>query len=232
MNEDTREKLEADACTFIARAWEDGRTFERRDSNTRCEDVAWSSDELIDLLDRQAAITEREGREEWHKAASGEIYQAKQEADELRAKYNDLLERRTKVECDCDCCKWQEERDERKEMRCEMQKDLTVILPRTDIDPITTVEKGENSIEIKIGYTQATFDELLRKANTALDAALMDRIAKQHGYMKRETCIMSALKRYCGDDPSYRCSNCGHENYEIYKPSFCPNCGAKVVSYD
>jgi hypothetical protein len=90
VSEDTREKLEADACTFVARAWEAGRTYERRDSNTRCEDVAWSSDELIDLLDRQAAITEREGREAWHKAASGEIYQANQRAEQILAEYDKL----------------------------------------------------------------------------------------------------------------------------------------------
>ena len=57
---DSREELEVDACEFVARAWEAGRNFENRDLNTRSKDVAWSSDELLALLDRQAAITRAE----------------------------------------------------------------------------------------------------------------------------------------------------------------------------
>ena len=78
-NADTREKLEADACVFVARAWEAGRTFERRDLNTRSEDVVWSSNELIDLLDRQAAITEAEQREWW----GGVVAESQAKVDEL-----------------------------------------------------------------------------------------------------------------------------------------------------
>lgn len=44
------------------------------------------------------------------------------ERDELREKYNDLLERRTNVECDCDCCKWQEERDELRRQVSELRE--------------------------------------------------------------------------------------------------------------
>lgn len=69
-----------------------------------------------------------------------------------------------------------------------MSKDFTVIAPRTVVDPITTIEKGENHIEIKMGYTQAIIDELTRKANAALDEAVMDRLAKQHGYVSVVRC--------------------------------------------
>ena len=71
-DEDSREKLEAD-IRKKQREW--SQSPYSLDTNT---------DEVLGWLDRQAAITEREGREAWHKAASGEIYQAKQEADELR----------------------------------------------------------------------------------------------------------------------------------------------------
>ena len=78
---DSREKLESDACEFVGKAWVAGTNYEGNHHG----DVGWRKDELFALLDRQAAITEREGREEWQKAASGEIFQAKQEADELRS---------------------------------------------------------------------------------------------------------------------------------------------------
>ena len=100
-NADTREKLEADACTFVARAWEAGRNFEHRDLNTRSEDVTWSSDELIDLLDRQAAITERELCRQcsWPSLAAMPDKEAYDRIGELQSKV-DVLEIENSELCD------------------------------------------------------------------------------------------------------------------------------------
>lgn len=96
---DSREKLEADACQFVARAWEAGRNFERRDLNTRSKDVAWSSDELIALLDRQAAITERECRKpNWDYCETCEALEELQdENDGLKARVESLRAKLSKM---------------------------------------------------------------------------------------------------------------------------------------
>ena len=130
------------------------------------------TDGIWKLLDRQAAITDREGREAWHKAASGEIYQAKREADELREKYNDLLERRTKVDCNCDCCNWQKERDELRERVAGLEAELAA---REDY-PNGFVQHSE--LFERLGDAERERDELrrqvseLRELNDSLHARI------------------------------------------------------------
>lgn len=40
---------------------------------------------------------------------------------------------------------------------------------------------------------------------------------------------MIKLMRYDGMDPHYKCSLCGHKNYEDEVPNYCPSCGAHVL---
>ena len=86
---DSREKLEADVRKHYAYST---TTLLYPPSANKTTDMLRSLpiDTVVGWLDRQAAITEREGREEWKKAASGEIYRAKLKADELIAERDKL----------------------------------------------------------------------------------------------------------------------------------------------
>lgn len=88
-SEDSREKLEADVEHLCnTHGWTSKSKF-----FSACELI-------IAALDRQADITDREGREAWHKAASGEIYQANQRAAELQGAVNERNGRIARLEAE------------------------------------------------------------------------------------------------------------------------------------
>ena len=105
-NADSREKLEADV-----REWMHEHIIQPHDNITQ----------LIGWLDRQAAITANESSYDvsfFTEFATQVAESIADERDELQAKVDELQsenerlrEHMEKVDCDCDCCNWQAERD-------------------------------------------------------------------------------------------------------------------------
>lgn len=71
---------------------------------------------------------------------------------------------------------------------------------------------------------------LVGKANPGKKVMLADAF-----YVPERTCRMEYNKRWSYDEyyptQCYNCSECGHMTYDGV-PTFCPNCGAKVVDDD
>ena len=66
--------------------------------------------------------------------------------------------------------------------------DPFIIPPRTDVGPITKIEQTENGYKVTTGYTEQAINEMVRRANEALDEELMKRLAEQHSYIKPIYC--------------------------------------------
>lgn len=124
--DDSREKLEAEVRQYVLDAWAQGWEAGQHD-DMDCRN--FYIDEIRVLLDRQAAITEREwleGKTHIFGMTFEEVRGLKAKIEELTADLNTAVcdnnslryelesieEHKAKVWCDCDCCKWQEEREE------------------------------------------------------------------------------------------------------------------------
>lgn len=137
-NLDTREQLEADLEDMV-RSWCADNTSVKA---TRGVIMFWQVKELLDrqaaITIRECTSEDESCCEACRAAQKRKIAELKAERDELRealdayglgqmydlyeqkckqvddlkAKYDALLEDREKVWCDCDCCGWQEEREQ------------------------------------------------------------------------------------------------------------------------
>ena len=71
---------------------------------------------------------------------------------------------------------------------------------------------------------------LVGKANPGKKVMLADAF-----YVPERTCRMEYNEEWSGDEyyptECYNCSECGHMTFDGV-PTFCPNCGAKVVDDD
>ena len=93
---DSRKKLEKDAWEFVSGAWHAGRNFELGKTPD-----GWDSDELIALLDRQAAITRHEVLTQPDERDE-QIAELKFERDLWLKRYEQSHEYAMNVESDCE----------------------------------------------------------------------------------------------------------------------------------
>lgn len=89
MSDDSREKLKSDAYRLMCDTWNKGLVFAKRPyEDIPLDAVMWKFGDILALLDRQAAITERETEKKWScfsDSAGGHIAELSREIGTLRA---------------------------------------------------------------------------------------------------------------------------------------------------
>lgn len=103
VSQDSREKLEADARALQTRIWQAGANSD-----------GISLSHIIELLDRQAAITEEQTRCKWVTASADEIAAWRSKAEKLQAQLYELTAERDALADDLLTCN--KEREEYREL--------------------------------------------------------------------------------------------------------------------
>ena len=92
---DSREKLKSDAYRLMCDTWNKGLVFAKRHyEDIPLDAVTWKFDDMLNLLNRQAAITERETEKKWScfsDSAGGHIAKLERERDHYRELCGRLL---------------------------------------------------------------------------------------------------------------------------------------------
>lgn len=102
VSQDSREKLEADAIQLAQNIWHQGQNYANGVREIR--HIAWQERDIIELLDRQAAITERElcKQCDWPSLAAQPDLESQERIAELTAQVDELAQQLTNARADCE----------------------------------------------------------------------------------------------------------------------------------